>query len=207
MNLQSQDPKIFRCVQSEQEALYKFLRVPVKSSFKRLILQTAPWRAYTMSSTKSTEGLKDSECEKGQLAIRPPISYVPPTDLHSSTESETIKVRLPDGTTVSMKAFSSRNNEDYILHWTAIFCLFDQKGLKSDVEVQAKSARDQMGVLDDIQKSLGGSTATGQKKTPTDAEKLELEGTKKLVSEAKAEFLKAVQKPFNLVRQLLIGEA
>jgi len=122
-------------------------------------------------------------------------------------ESETIKVRLPDGTTVSVKAFSSGNSEDYILHWAAIFRLFDQKGLKSDVEVQAKSARDQMGVLEDIQKLLGGSTAAGKKKTPTDAEKLELEGTEKLVSEAKVEFLKAVQKPFDLVRQLLIGVA
>jgi len=91
-----------------------------------------------------------------------------------------------------VKAFSSGNNEDYILHWAAIFRLFDQKGLKSDVEVQAKAARDQMGVLKDIHKSLGGSTATG---------------TEKLVSEAKAEFLKAVQRPFDLVHQLLIGEA
>ncbi len=44
----------------------------------------------------------------------------------------TIKVRLPNGTTVSVKAFSSGNNEDYILHWAAIFRLFDQKGLKVD---------------------------------------------------------------------------
>ena len=116
-------------------------------------------------------------------------------------------MKLPDGTTVSVKAFSSGNNEDYILHWAAIFRLFEQKGLKSDVEVRAKLARDQMGVLEDIQKSLSGSAATGKKKTPTDAEKLELEGTEKLVSEAKAEFLKAVLKPFDLVRQLLIGEA
>ncbi len=64
-----------------------------------------------------------------------------------------------------------------------------------------------MGVLKNIQNSLGGSTATGKKKTPTEAEKLELEGTKKLVSEAEAEFVKAVQKPFDLIRQLLIGEA
>jgi hypothetical protein len=106
-----------------------------------------------------------------------------------------------------VKAFSSGNNEDYILHWATIFRLFEQKGLKSDVEVRAKVARDQMGVLEDIQKALGGSTATGRKKTPTDVEKLELEGTEKLVSEAKAEFQKAVLKPFNLVRQLLIGEA
>jgi hypothetical protein len=31
-----------------------------------------------------------------------------------------------------------------------------------------------MGVLQDIQILLGGSAATGKKKTPTDAEKLEL---------------------------------
>ena len=130
------DPtKILRHAKSEREALHEFLRVPAKSSFKRLIQRTAPWQTYAMTSTKSAEGLKDSECEKGQLAIRPPISYIPPTDLHGSTESETIKVRLPDGTTISVKAFSSGNNEDYILHWAAIFRLFDQKGLKSDVEL------------------------------------------------------------------------
>ena len=149
-----------------------------------------------MSSTKSTESLKDSECEKGQLAIRPPISYVPPTDLHSSTESETIKVKLPDGTTVSVKAFSSGNNEENILHWAAILRLFDQKGLKLDVEVLAKAAKDLMGVLETIQKLLG------KKKTTSDADQLELEETKQLVSDAKAEFLKAMQKPFDLVRQL-----
>ena len=149
-----------------------------------------------MSSTKSTESLKDSECEKGQLAIWPPISYVPPTDLHSSTESEIIKVKLPDGTTVSVKAFSSGNNEENILHWAAILRLFDQKGLKLDVEVLAKAAKDQMGVLETIQKSLG------KKKTTSDADQLELEETKQLVSDAKAEFLKAMQKPFDLVRQL-----
>ena len=149
-----------------------------------------------MSSTKSTESLKDSECEKGQLAIRPPISYVPPTDLHSSTESETIKVKLPDGTTVSVKAFSSGNNAENILHWAAILRLFDQKGLKLDVEVLAKAAKDLMGVLETIQKLLG------KKKTTSDADQLELEETKQLVSDAKAEFLKAMQKPFDLVRQL-----
>jgi len=64
-----------------------------------------------------------------------------------------------------------------------------------------------MGVLENIQNSLGWSTVTGKKKTPTEAEKLELEGTEKLVSEAKAEFVKAVQKPFDLICQLLITEA
>jgi hypothetical protein len=85
--------------------------------------------------------------------------------------------------------------------------LFDQKGLKEDVEVRAKAARDQTGLLEDIHKVLGGSTAAGRKKTMTVTEKLELEETEKLVSDAKAEFLKAVQKSFNLICQLLTGEA
>jgi len=63
-----------------------------------------------------------------------------------------------------VKAFSSGNNKDYILHWAAILRLFGQKGLKVDVEVRAKAARDQMGVLKDVHKALGGSTAAGRKR-------------------------------------------
>jgi len=37
-----------------------------------------------------------------------------------------------------------------------------------------------MGVLEDIHKALGGSTAAGKKMTMTNAEKLELEETEKL---------------------------
>jgi len=201
------DPtKILRHAKSEREALHEFLRVPAKSSFKRLILRTAPWRAYTMNSTKSSEGLKDSECEKGQLAIRPPISYVPPTDLHGSTESETIKVKLPDGTTVSVKAFSSGNNEEYILHWATISRLFDQKGLKKETSVLAKTVKDQVGVLKKVHKSVGPIDSSKKRKAISEADSLEVEETEKMVHEAKNEFLKAIQKPFNLVRQLLIGE-
>jgi hypothetical protein len=113
---ESKRSKILHRSQSEREALYGFLRAPGKSSFKRLLRQTPLWQQYVMSSTKSSEGLKDSECEKGQLAIWPPISYVPPTDLHVSTESETIKVKLPDATAISVKAFASGNNKEYTLH-------------------------------------------------------------------------------------------
>ncbi len=55
-----------------------------------------------------------------------------------------------------------------------------------------------MGVLEDIQKSFGGSTATGKKKTPT-AEKLELEETEKLVSEAKAKALLLFKRPSTII--------
>jgi hypothetical protein len=56
---------------------------------------------------KSPEGLKDSECEKGNLSHRPPIPYVPPTDLLPAIDKiEIIKIKVADGSTVKMKIFS-----------------------------------------------------------------------------------------------------
>ena len=51
------------------------------------------------ASSKTPEGLKDSECEKGHLGYPPPVPYVPPTDLlQTKNSSETLKVKLADGT-------------------------------------------------------------------------------------------------------------
>jgi hypothetical protein len=51
------------------------------------------------ASSKTPEGLKDSECEKGHLGYHPPVPYVPPTDLRQTkNSSETLKVKLADGT-------------------------------------------------------------------------------------------------------------
>jgi hypothetical protein len=64
------------------------------------------------SSLKSLpEGLKNAECEKGTPPIRPPIPYVPPTDLHEKREMEQIKVELPNGTKFQMPTFGSGNNK------------------------------------------------------------------------------------------------
>jgi hypothetical protein len=67
-----------------------------------------------MSTTnKVPEGLKDSKCEKGNLGVCPPIPYVPPTDLLQTKEnSETVKVKLPDGTVISMMIFAKGNPEE-----------------------------------------------------------------------------------------------
>ncbi len=80
---------------------------------------------------KSPEGLKDHECEKGNLSHRPPIPYVPPTDLHPATSKiETIKIKVSDGSTVSMKIFSVGSPEEYLSHIVAVLHLIDRKGLR-----------------------------------------------------------------------------
>jgi hypothetical protein len=64
-----------------------FLQVPPKSPFKRLLLGTGLWQYAKMStSLKTPNGLKDVECEKGQLSHRPPIPYVPVIDVVTSKE-------------------------------------------------------------------------------------------------------------------------
>jgi hypothetical protein len=87
------------------------------------------------SSLKSPpEGLKNAKCEKGTPPVRPPIPYVPPTDLHEKRETEQIKVELPDGTKFQMPTYGSGNNEEYLVHGIAILQLVKQKGTAAEVK-------------------------------------------------------------------------
>ena len=74
------------------------------------------------ASLKGPEGLKDSECEKGAVTHCLPIPYVPPTYLLAAKEnSESLKVKLPDGTVLTMSTiYSSGNPEEYLAHVIAV---------------------------------------------------------------------------------------
>ncbi len=87
------------------------------------------------SSLKSPpEGLKHAECKKGTPPVRPPIPYVPPTDLHEKWETKQIKVELPDGTKFQMPTYGSGNNKEYLIHVIAVLQLIKQKGTSADVK-------------------------------------------------------------------------
>ncbi len=62
------------------------------------------------------EGLKNAKCEKGTPPVRPPIPYVPPTDLLEKREMEQIKVELPNWTKFQLPTFGSGNNKEYLVH-------------------------------------------------------------------------------------------
>jgi hypothetical protein len=72
------------------------------------------------------EGLKNAKCKKGTPPVRPPIPYVPPTDLLKKWETQ-IKVELPNGTKFQMPTFGSGNNKECLVHVIAIQCLVKQK--------------------------------------------------------------------------------
>jgi hypothetical protein len=55
------------------------------------------------TSLKSSDGLKDAKCKKGQMSNRPPILYVPVVDIiMSKEEPQVFKVKLPDESHLSM---------------------------------------------------------------------------------------------------------
>jgi hypothetical protein len=80
------------------------------------------------------EGLKNAECKKGTPPVRPPIPYVPPTDLHEKRETEQINVELPDGTKFQMPTYGSGNNEECLVHVIAIMWLVEQEGTAAEVK-------------------------------------------------------------------------
>ncbi len=74
------------------------------------------------------------ECEKGTPPVRPPIPYVPPTDLHEKQETKQIKVELPDGTKFQMPTYGSGNNKEYLVHVITVLRLVEQKGTPAEVK-------------------------------------------------------------------------
>jgi hypothetical protein len=102
-----------------------FLRVPPKSSFKKLVLSAGLWQYAKMITTlKAPDGLKKSEYKKRQLSNWPPIPYVHEMDLVTSKEeSQVFKVKLTDDTCLNMPIYSCGNTEEYLAHIIAVLCI------------------------------------------------------------------------------------
>jgi hypothetical protein len=83
-----------------------------------------------MSTTlKSTNGLKDAECKKGQLSSRLPILYVLEVDIVMlKEEPQVFKVKLLDESHLSMPIYSCGNNKEYLAHIVAVLQSLIKKG-------------------------------------------------------------------------------
>ena len=100
--------------------------------------------------------LEGSNSEKGTVTHRPPIPYVPPTDLLAAKEnSESLKVKLPDGTVLTMSIYSSGNPEEYLAHVIAVLRLITQKGLSMECRKKAKELERVSTVLEDLRQHEG----------------------------------------------------
>jgi hypothetical protein len=93
------------------------------------------------TSFKCPDGLKDTECKKGQLSHRLPIPYVSVVDvLMPEEEPQIFKIKLPNTSHLSMSIYSRGNNEEYLAHIVAVLQVIKQKGLPKKCQVLTKAA-------------------------------------------------------------------
>jgi hypothetical protein len=92
------------------------------------------------TSFKSSDGLKDAECKKGQLSHWPPILYVPVVDIVTPKEEpQVFKIKLPDKSHLGVPIYSRGNNEEYLAHIDAVLQVIEQKGLPKKCQVLVKA--------------------------------------------------------------------
>jgi hypothetical protein len=106
------------------------------------------------TSLKSPDGLKDAECEKGQLSHRPPIPYVPVVDIITPKEEpQVFKIKLPDTFHLSMPIYSRGNNKEYLVNIVAVLQVIEQRGLPKKCQVLAKAVVRWSKVLKNLQEA------------------------------------------------------
>ncbi len=92
------------------------------------------------TSLKSSDGLKDTECKKGQLSHWLPIPYVPVVDIvMPKEEPQVFKIKHPDKSHLSMPIYSHGNNKEYLAHIVVVLQVIEQKGLPKKCQVLAKA--------------------------------------------------------------------
>jgi hypothetical protein len=104
---------------------------------------------------KSPDGLKDTECKKGQLSHWPPIPYVPVVDIvMPKEEPQVFKMKLPDVSHPSMPIYSRGNKEEYLAHIVAVLQVIEQKGLPKKCQVLAKAVVRRSKALKNFQEAV-----------------------------------------------------
>jgi hypothetical protein len=107
-----------------------------------------------ITSLKSLDGLKDAECEKGQLSHWLPIPYVPVVDIvMPKEEPQVFKIKFPDTSHLSMPIYSRGNNEEYLAHIVAVLRVIKQRGLPKKCQVLAKAVVRRSKALKNLQEA------------------------------------------------------
>jgi hypothetical protein len=133
------------------------------------------------TSLKSPDGLKNAECEKGQLSHRPPIPYVPVVDiLTPKEETQLFKVKLPDASHLSMPIYSHGNNKEYLAHIVAVLRIIDQRGLPEKCRMLAKAVARRSEALKNLQEAAC-SQETSLTSIDVTARKVKIEQTQQML--------------------------
>ncbi len=181
-----------------------FLRVLLKSSFKKHVLITGLWQ-YTKPSTtlKALDGLQNSECKKGQLSNRPPIPYIAEADIvRAKEEPQILKVGLPNDSHLNMPICSHGKTKEYLMHIVAVLCIIKQKGLDAKCRNLGKVIVRQSETLKNLLEAAG-SWDTVLMDVDVQACRVEIEQTQQMLQKSQKAHDKAVAKMYKQLRNLL----
>jgi hypothetical protein len=155
------------------------------------------------TSLKSPNGLKNSECGKGQLSNRLPIPYVAEMDIVVPKEEPPIlKVKLPDDSHINMHIYSCGNTKEYLMHIVAVLCIIKQKGLNARCRKFKKAALRQSKMLKNLLEAAG-SRDTVLMDVDIQACKVEIELIQQLLPDFQKAHDKAIAKVYKQLRNLL----
>jgi hypothetical protein len=121
-------------------------------------------------------------------------------------ETQLFKVKLPDGSHLSMPICSSGNNKEYLAHIVAVLRIINQKELPKKCRMLAKAAVLWSEALKSLQEA-SGSRETASMSMDVMACKVEIEQTQQMLQDAQKAHSKAIAKRYKQLRNLLSGDA
>jgi hypothetical protein len=121
-------------------------------------------------------------------------------------ETQLFKVKLPDGSHLSMPIYSCGNNKEYLAHIVAVLRIIDQKRLPKKCRMLAKAAVRRSEALKNLQEA-SGSRETASMSVDVMARKVEIEQTQQMLQEAQKAHDKAIAERYKQLRNLLSGDA
>ncbi len=158
------------------------------------------------------KGLWDQECERGNIAKQPPISYVPVTDevqdaLNINHKERLQKIKLPNSTEFNATIWYTGTPEEFANHVKQANHACDRMGLfekyKKALADKNKASR--------LQSKAAGELATAQKEKLGDeiikGFRMDMETHKKAAEEAEERRAQAAEGFFSLYANLLSIEA
>ncbi len=141
------------------------------------------------------------------MGAHPPIPHVPPTDLLQAREnSDSIKLKLPDGTVISMMIFAKGNPEEYLQHIIAVLHLINQKGLDTKCREAGKELVKTSKVLEALKREPDGPEKASASKNDQKALKEELKQTQEMCKLAKKKHDETIAQVYEFLRNLLGGD-
>jgi hypothetical protein len=116
-----------------------------------------------------------------------------------------LKVKLPDGSHISVPIFARGNNKEYIAYIVAVLRIINQKGLAKKCWVFTKAVAKRQDALKNLLEAAG-SQDTVSTSIDVTARKVEIEQTEQMLQEAQKAHNKAIAKMNEQLRNLLSGD-